>query len=50
MLGLEREKKLSENLSRFIQKNSQKEIELVIKVYYEGFEQENLKGEQGIFP
>jgi hypothetical protein len=33
MLGLEREKKLSENLSRFIQKYSQKEIELVIKVY-----------------
>jgi hypothetical protein len=35
MLGLEREKKLSENLSKFIQNSSQKKkkIELVIKVF-----------------
>jgi hypothetical protein len=34
MLGLERENKLSEKLSKFIQNNSQKKKkELVIKVY-----------------
>jgi hypothetical protein len=35
MLGLEREKKLSEKLLKFIQKKSKKKkkIELVIKVY-----------------
>jgi hypothetical protein len=33
MLGLEREKKLSGKLSRFIQNKSQKKVELVIKIF-----------------
>jgi hypothetical protein len=43
MLGLGRERKLSENLPNL--KNSQKRVELVIKITRKGFEQENYREE-----